>query len=284
MAKIDDLKLKYGANDRTANALLKLDETKTLKYLDWLFKMKHIKSVDGVYTLNKNFPSTSYSDVKKMLEWLEFNTNNPKVSSVYKDINSFKTIESFMETIGILMTQPTKKDIKSDVIRLFEDDNFLVIIPKTYESSKIYGMGTKWCTTNKNYFKNYTNDGFLVYVTIKSLNRKLGIPIRTKGARSTNLNTSGLIFYNNEDNELRYNEVVRMLGEPILLNNIINPIVKYYKQTISTVIKKQILLESVNKLKSVRDEMSKSKLFNDDNFDEILGELLNTMTNDTINR
>ena len=30
--------------------------------------------------------------------------------------------------------------------------------------------------------------------------------------------------------------------------------------------------------------MAKSKLFDGDNFDEILGELLNTMTNDTINR
>jgi hypothetical protein len=277
MAKIDDLKLKYGANDRTANALLKLDETKTLKYLDWLFKMKHIKSVDGVYTLNKNFPSTSYSDVKKMLEWLEFNTNNPKVSSVYKDINSFKTIESFMETIGILMTQPTKKDVKSDVIRLFEDDNFLVIIPKTYESSKIYGMGTKWCTTNKNYFKNYTDNGFLVYVTIKPLNRKLGIPINTKGVRSANLNFKGLIFYNNEDIELRYDDMVRMLGEPNLLGKIINPIVKYYNDTISNVIKKQILLDSIKKLKGVKEDMLKSKLFNDDNFDKILGELLETM-------
>lgn len=278
MAKIDDLKLKYGTNDRTANALLKLDETKTLKYLDWLFKMKHIKSVDGVYTLNKNFPSTSYSDVKKMLEWLEFNTNNPKVSSVYKDINSFKTIESFMETIGILMTQPTKKDVKSDVIRLFEDDNFLVIIPKTYESSKIYGMGTKWCTTNKNYFKNYTDNGFLVYVTIKPLNRKLGIPINTKGVRSANLNFKGLIFYNNEDIELRYDDMVRMLGEPNLLGKIINPIVKYYNDTISNVIKKQILLDSIKKLKGVKEDMLKSKLFNDDNFDKILGELLETMT------
>tara|TARA_R110000803_G_scaffold157924_1_gene222229 strand:- start:2989 stop:3828 length:840 start_codon:yes stop_codon:yes gene_type:complete len=278
MTKIDDLKLKYGTNDRTANALLKLDETKTLKYLDWLFKMKHIKSVDGVYTLNKNFPSTSYSDVKKMLGWLEFNTNNPKVSSVYKDINSFKTIESFMETIGILMTQPTKKDIKSDVIRLFEDDNFLVIIPKTYESSKIYGMGTKWCTTNKNYFKSYTDNGFLVYVVIKSLNRKLGIPINTKGVRSANLNFKGLIFYNNEDIELRYDDMVRMLGESNLLGKIINPIVKYYNNTISTVIKKQILLDSIKKLKGVKEDMLKSKLFNDDNFDKILGELLETMT------
>ena len=71
--------------------------------------------------------------------------------------------------------------------------------------------------------------------------------------------------------------------EEILIQKILNPIVKYYKQTISSVIKKQILLESVNKLKKVRDEISKSKLFNDDNFDKILGELLDTMANDTIN-
>lgn len=282
MAKIDDLKLKYGATERTANALLKLDETKTLKYLGWLFKMKFTKSEDG-YKMNPNFVSSSYPDVKKMLEWLESNTNNPKVSSVYKDINNFKSIESFMETIGILMIQPTKKDVKSDVIKLFEDDNFLVIIPKTYESSKIYGMGTKWCTTNKNYFKQYTDNGFLVYVVIKSLNRKLGIPINTKGSRNVELNVRGLTFFNNEDAQLTFYDVSKMLGEVILIQKILNPIVKYYKQTISSVIKKQILLESVNKLKKVRDEISKSKLFNDDNFDKILGELLDTMANDTIN-
>jgi hypothetical protein len=282
MAKIDDLKLKYGATERTANALLKLDETKTLKYLGWLFKMKFTKSEDG-YKMNPNFVSSSYPDVKKMLEWLESNTNNSKVSSVYKDINNFKSIESFMETIGILMIQPTKKDVKSDVIKLFEDDNFLVIIPKTYESSKIYGMGTKWCTTNKNYFKQYTDNGFLVYVVIKSFNRKLGIPINTKGSRNVELNVRGLTFFNNEDAQLTFYDVSKMLGEVILIQKILNPIVKYYKQTISSVIKKQILLESVNKLKKVRDEISKSKLFNDDNFDKILGELLDTMANDTIN-
>lgn len=144
-------------------------------------------------------------------------------------------------------------------------------------------MGTKWCTTNKNYFKQYTDNGFLVYVVIKSLNRKLGIPINTKGSRNVELNVRGLTFFNNEDAQLTFYDVSKMLGEVILIQKILNPIVKYYKQTISSVIKKQILLESVNKLKKVRDEISKSKLFNDDNFDKILGELLDTMANDTIN-
>lgn len=284
MAKIDELKLKYGVNDRTANALLKLDTTKTLKYLGWLFKMKHTKKEDGTYELNYNFPSTTYPDVKKMLSWLETNSNNPKVSSVYKDINNFKTIESFMETIGILMVEPTKNDIKSEVIKLFEDDNFSVIIPKTYESSKIYGMGTIWCTTNKSYFKQYMDNGFLVYVVIKSLNRKLGVPIRTKDVTTLELNITKLEFFNNEDAKLTYIEVCRMLGESIVKQKIVEPITDYYRSIVSLAVKKRILLNSINKLKSVRDEITKSKLFNDDNFDKILSGLLEDMSNDTINR
>jgi hypothetical protein len=57
--------------------------------------------------------------------------------------------------------------------KLYEDDNFLLVIPFTHEASCKYGAGTKWCTTGRDdkgyeWFDKHNKAGSLGYLIIKN--------------------------------------------------------------------------------------------------------------------
>jgi hypothetical protein len=59
--------------------------------------------------------------------------------------------------------------------KLFDNDEWLVIIPLSYEASKMYGMETKWCTTQERYWNDYIRNYKLIYVINKITNNKYAI-------------------------------------------------------------------------------------------------------------
>ena len=83
---------------------------------------------------------------------------------------------------------------------MHEDEEWLIIKPLTYESSKKYGAGTRWCTAaeSEDYqFYNYTSRGILIY----TINKKTGYKVAT----FKNLDkehTRELSFWDAEDNRL----------------------------------------------------------------------------------
>ena len=75
-----------------------------------------------------------------------------------------------------------KFKIESDEYnKLYEDNNFLLVIPYTHEASCKYGAGTKWCTTGRDekgieWFEKHNRVGSLGYLIIKNkeLSDKIG--------------------------------------------------------------------------------------------------------------
>ena len=75
------------------------------------------------------------------------------------------------------MEDPSQATSKSDAVRkikemgaekVYEDNDWLIIVPKTREAAIYYGKGTKWCTASTggyNYFERYNNEGKL-YINI----------------------------------------------------------------------------------------------------------------------
>lgn len=55
--------------------------------------------------------------------------------------------------------QKSRKEIKSEgSIKVYEDSNYLIIVPITRAASIFYGKGTKWCTSaaqSTNFFRDY---------------------------------------------------------------------------------------------------------------------------------
>jgi len=71
------------------------------------------------------------------------------------------------------ITNEFRKQVKID----YEDLEWLILRPFSFESSCKYGAGTKWCTTsesNPDHFFRYTRKGVLVYVINKKTGDKVG--------------------------------------------------------------------------------------------------------------
>lgn len=99
-----------------------------------------------------------------------------------KDINKYPNIVELYKTIkdyiGKDNIATSKSDevrrIKQDAKKVYEDAEWLVIIPLTKEASCYYGKNTEWCTaaeTSHNYFDQYNNQGPL-YININKTNNK----------------------------------------------------------------------------------------------------------------
>jgi hypothetical protein len=69
-----------------------------------------------------------------------------------------------------------EKELETQVIKIHEDVEWLLIRPLTFKSSCKYGANTKWCTTtehNQEYYNKYAKRGVLIYC----INKKNGYKV-----------------------------------------------------------------------------------------------------------
>ena len=128
------------------------------------------------------------------------------ISKSYKDINQYENpefIKTLMEIIDSKKTEREKeRELKSQAERLYEDDDVLVIRPKSYAASCYYGANTKWCTAGKGssgYYDRYANRGLLYYFIKKKENKKMAL------YRNTEDRTNEV--YNAQDTEVTVNDL-----------------------------------------------------------------------------
>lgn len=156
MNRISFLKKKYKNIPLDVfNLLVDADPTKEKKFLEWLCR---------VYN-KKNLSLNSLSSIYALLE--TFNKIKSSISSNNRDINNYKTpvclsfaITSFYKNQQI----DAERYLKSGAIKIFEDDNWLVIKPETFQASVKYGKNTVWCTSSNwdsSHFHNYKGSGEL---------------------------------------------------------------------------------------------------------------------------
>ena len=63
----------------------------------------------------------------------------------------FLTFTRFVDSVNkIYKTKKEQIKVSNDAIKIFENEQVLVVIPKTWEASKKYGANTKWCITTEN--------------------------------------------------------------------------------------------------------------------------------------
>jgi len=158
MAKVDTLIEKYKGqiSARTINSLNNGDTTKTKKYLEYMCKMwlevrrapqviKPVMEFDSLlpYIENKDIYHSDYSDINFLFEVIE----------EAKELKEEKTFNK-EEHVNVLI----------------ENEDYILLRPKTHRGSLKYGKGTQWCTAQTNYpghFNSYNRDGYLIYLLRK---------------------------------------------------------------------------------------------------------------------
>ena len=133
------------------------------KYLDWITKNWSPTDVEGdeiIHNLKEILLAVS-----------KFDTQNQRLK--IKDLNQYKNIDQLFDTLQKLgQTARRTVEISDEVDRIYEDNRFVVVVPKTHKSSCYYGAGTKWCTASKDtdsHFSNYKTNGELYYIIDKTL-------------------------------------------------------------------------------------------------------------------
>lgn len=109
------------------------------------------------------------------------------------------------------------KKLQNQNIKLYEDNEWLVLIPLTYECSVKYGYGTKWCTASEDtdqHFSNYTGDGVLIYIINRKTNVKTAI-YQEKSNKSES--ESNITLWDAEDNciEIFFTDIPQNVLSPI---------------------------------------------------------------------
>jgi uncharacterized protein YqgQ len=174
-------------------------------------------------------PSPNFKYVEKLIEFhLKDKVEPFELSSAietYHELENRNLINADIQRLSYeefdsLITQALKrkkeidkeKKETSEVEVILDNDDFLIIVPQTIESSCKYGSGTRWCTAAKkdNYFKSYVyNQGVTLYYIIDK-NRshsktysKIAVAVYEDERR---------LVYNANDTEIGMHYVMNELG------------------------------------------------------------------------
>jgi hypothetical protein len=202
------------------DVLMAMDMSKTKKYVPLMLKVIQNKNdennsnrVDEDFNAEiqdyygvSNLPETI--DPKVAYMWLQMigsdttrdlmNFMDSFEKGYFKgvDITTITTKKELSRLNGLTAFNKIGKELAKQVQKDFEDEEWLVVRPFTYESSVKYGYGSKWCTSmeqSAEQFFRYSNNGTLIYC----LNKKTG----DKVAAYYEIG-EGISFWSAEDNRI----------------------------------------------------------------------------------
>lgn len=198
MSKVDELRVKYPRMTTSVfNRFVEGDKTKTKKYLPFMLKT----------WVNKNEYISSSVELVKLVNM--FDELLPYIEN--KDIyhKDYEVITYFLDVLNKAMVDKEEntfnKEEHIDVIE--ENDDYIMVHPKTHRGSCKYGANTKWCTASKNNastFISYYKGGYLVYV----ISKEIGIP-----------NFARVAFYVRKNNDALTGDVEVYLANDVMSNS-----------------------------------------------------------------
>jgi len=166
MSKVEELRAKYPRMTTSVfNRFVEGDKTKTKKYLPFMLRT----------WVNKNEYISSSVELVKLVNM--FDELLPYIEN--KDIyhKDYEVITYFLNVLNKEIVEKEENTfIREENIEVIEEnDDYMIVHPKTHKGSLKYGANTKWCTASKNNpstFNSYDKGGFLAYLSSK----KEGIP------------------------------------------------------------------------------------------------------------
>jgi len=158
----EDLKKKYSSkfDDEVLNFVLGISDLQDFnhKYTDFILKALDPNSdidmnVDIAVGLVKDF-------------------NKYQSQLIKKDINQYNSFTELETALKPFIEKEKEKELEKQADRIYENDKFLVIKPKTEEASCKYGYNTKWCVSSHSsgHFGRYTQGNQALYFIINKDN------------------------------------------------------------------------------------------------------------------
>lgn len=133
------------------------------------------------------------SDLKSFIKFCEYNERGLIKQN---DLSKYQNFDDIVNSLNMAELIADRKYLEKQVKVVFENDEWLLVRPLTFESSKKYGSNTKWCTTSESspdHFFRYTKKGVLIYC----LNKKTGYKVAS--FNSLDKNDPEFSFWNQKD-------------------------------------------------------------------------------------
>lgn len=235
MSKISEIKKQFPElNISIIDLFSKIDGTKTNKYVplycnmlayrfqpykmwnnkeDADYEIKHITetleslginceglSPNEIFTFHVLSDYFVREDIRLLSSFRKYNERNLIPN---RDVTSYKNLDEIRASVGLASLKENEKEMKSQIVKEYEDDTWLVLRPLTFGSSSKYGSATKWCTTyqtDKQYFQRYWKRGILVYFINKVTGLKFAVFKSLDGERE-------LSFWNAADQRVDFLEL-----------------------------------------------------------------------------
>jgi hypothetical protein len=143
-----------------------------LKTDDEFFDLFNPKSIDGKF-LN-HIIQNCFIGSDRLRLFTEFTKLMERGVIENKDISTYDSWDMMEGEFFRGKHKQMFKDSKKEVKKIYEDEDYLILKPLTYNASCVYGYNTKWCTamiTDPSYFYSHSM-GVLIYLMDKKRNKK----------------------------------------------------------------------------------------------------------------
>jgi hypothetical protein len=148
-----------------------LDDVILSKNISWLFNLY----VSGNLKTEDLYKASLYLD--------KYNTFKKEIG---KPLNSYRNLPQLFTDVEQYLEKEKEVEVseknqaKKEAKKVYEDDEWLVVIPETHRAACIYGAGTQWCTAGKNdyYFNDYNSEGPLYILINKQEKDKEGRQVK----------------------------------------------------------------------------------------------------------
>jgi hypothetical protein len=174
MSRLDKLKEQHPElNISVMDVLGGIDPTNTYKYTEFLVKkFKEFYDEYDDWMIGLGMEMMGSENMESLNEFeIHAKANritNPDISQ-YKDFNQIhKAVEEAEEKVRM-------KELEKQVVKLYDNDEWSVVIPLSYQATRIYGADTKWCTTQERHWNDYYKTYKLIYIQNKKTNEKYAV-------------------------------------------------------------------------------------------------------------
>ena len=165
------------------NYFSKNDPSGSNKYLDWMVKIflnsmsEHDSDeiIDVIQDFHENIDKFNNRLLNELNSYehvpVSYLNSEEKIKRAPKDINSYDSLNALIFVLKVAKSIVTKKDVKREETDfILNNDDILILSPKTHRSSCYYGATTKWCTTSMDdyHFNEHHHSGVLIYVILKN--------------------------------------------------------------------------------------------------------------------
>jgi hypothetical protein len=210
MSKVDEIRLRFPkVTNVTFTKMVGFDFTGTHKYLEYMLKSWISRNE---YGMNHSITQL-FNEVKRFDGLLPYHVTKDIYS---QEFNSYPKLVEMNDKAQIV--KDDKTFVREEHVNiLYEDDEVIMVSPKTHRGSLKYGAGTTWCTASKSNpstFQNYTRNGCLVYLIDKTESKTKNfqkIAFYNNSGRSL---SGEISVYSQNDNEINESSLVEKGWKP----------------------------------------------------------------------